>query len=54
MTISKDKFSIEWLIKVLVEKSLNWGCFSQDLLDTTDEELNDDLLRSDDESETMR
>lgn len=52
--ISKDQFSNEWLIKVLVEKSLNWGCISQDLLDTSDEELNDDLLCSDDENETMR
>ncbi|XP_058615549.1 uncharacterized protein rbm33b isoform X6 [Onychostoma macrolepis] len=32
----------------------DWLTSKQDLLDTTDEELNDDLLRSDDENETMR
>lgn len=32
----------------------DWLASKQDLLDTSDEELNDDLLRSDDENETMR
>ncbi|KAK2900930.1 hypothetical protein Q8A67_009045 [Cirrhinus molitorella] len=32
----------------------DWLISKQDLLDTSDEELNDDLLRSDDENETMR
>ncbi|XP_050952341.1 uncharacterized protein rbm33b isoform X4 [Labeo rohita] len=32
----------------------DWLTSKQDLLDTSDEELNDDLLRSDDENETMR
>ncbi|XP_056321184.1 uncharacterized protein LOC130234882 [Danio aesculapii] len=32
----------------------DWLTSKQDFLDTSDEELNDDLLRSDDENETMR
>ncbi|XP_052403952.1 uncharacterized protein rbm33b isoform X3 [Carassius gibelio] len=51
-----SKFQGQDMIRDSEESVLvdDWLTSKQDLLDTSDEELNDDLLRSDDENETMR